>query len=583
MESLDAIVFENVTFTYPAARSSALSDISLTVREGEIILVTGPTSAGKTTLCSCVNGCIPHFYGGELKGKILVKGQDTCKTTAGILSSKVGLLFQDPFSQLVSATVEDEVAFGPENLGLPVEEIKNRVDESLHYVRLDKYRDSSPSTLSGGQQQACALAAIIAMTPDIYVLDEPTSNLDPIGTSMIFNLIKELAEKEKKTIIIVEHKLAQLVDVVHRVIVLKDGRMAVSGEPRAVLGEKAEYLEKLGLHPPRLSLLAQRLQNFGLKLDTVPLTLAESYEVLSKALKRVKPSVTSSVNPHPDLSQANATGDVIIQVRDLTHQYPDGTLALKGVSLDIRKGDFIAIIGQNGSGKTTLAKHFNGLLKPTSGSVTVFGLDVATTPSYSLVARVGYVFQNPNHQLFSTKVSDELAFGCRNVGFNPETTKKRIQEVAHLLELEKYLDERPYSLSQGEKQRVAIAAILAMNPEVLVIDEPTTGQDPRRSRDIMDLMKMLHSAGKTIIIITHDMDLVCEYAKQVIVMNDGRTLTQGPPREVFTKAEILREAFLAQPVILELFNLLRRDFPYLPASVLTVDEAVAALKDSIGG
>jgi energy-coupling factor transport system ATP-binding protein len=273
---------------------------------------------------------------------------------------------------------------------------------------------------------------------------------------------------------------------------------------------------------------------------------------------------------------------VIIQVHDLTHQYPAGTLALNGISLDIRKGDFIAIIGQNGSGKTTLAKHFNGLLKPTSGSVTVFGLDVATTPSYSLVARVGYVFQNPNHQLFSTKVSTELAFGCRNVGFNPETTKKRIQEAAHLLELEKYLDERPYSLSQGEKQRVAIAAILAMNPEVLVIDEPTTGQDPRRSREIMDLMKVLHSAGKTIVIITHDMDLVCEYAKRVIVMNDGRILTEGSPREVFTKAEILREAFLAQPVIMDLFSLLRRDYS-LPASILTVDEAVTVLKDRIGG
>lgn len=579
MENQQAIIFNNVTYTYPASKNPALSNIDLKVRQGEILLVTGPTGSGKTTLCSCVNGFIPHFYAGELKGTVIVNNQDTKQSSVGILSSRVGLLFQDPFSQLVSATVEDEVAFGPENLGLPIEEINSRVDESLRYVRLEKYRENSPSALSGGQQQACALAAIFAMKPDIYVLDEPTSNLDPIGTSMIFNLIKDLAEKEKKTIIIVEHKLAQLVDIVHRVIVLKDGQIALTGRPREVLAEKAEVLEELGLHPPRLSLLAQKLQNHGLKLVTVPLTLDETYETISNALKRIP---SDSILRHTDSSTMVSSEEIVIQVRDLTHQYPTGTLALKGVSLDIHKGDFLAIIGQNGSGKTTLAKHFNGLLKPTSGTVLVYGLDVATTPSYSLVSRVGYVFQNPNHQLFSTKVSNELAFGCRNVGMSSEKVKERIEETAHLLELEKYLDERPYSLSQGVKQRVSIAAILAMNPDVLVIDEPTTGQDPRRSREIMDLMKKLHSAGKTIIIITHDMDLVCEYAKRVIVMNDGRILVQGTPRDVFTKPEILREAFLAQPPILELFNRLRKDFR-LPEAVLTVEEAVDALKDRIGG
>ena len=315
MASPAAIVFENVTYTYPAAGTPALSGINLSVREGEIILVTGPTGSGKTTLCSCVNGFVPHFFGGELTGRILVKGQDTRETTVGVLSSRVGLLFQDPFSQLVSATVEDEVAFGPENLGLPVEEITNRVNESLRYVRLDKYRDSSPSALSGGQQQACALAAIIAMKPDVYVLDEPTSNLDPIGTSMIFNLIKELAEKERKTIIIVEHKLAQLVDIVDRVIVLKDGCVAVSGRPREVLGEKAEYLDTLGLHPPRLSLLARKLRNYGLKLDAVPLTLDETYDLLSKALKRESSgasSIRSQLDTSPETSPAE---DSIIKVK----------------------------------------------------------------------------------------------------------------------------------------------------------------------------------------------------------------------------------------------------------------------------
>jgi len=576
------IELKNVSYKYPATDFYALKDISLTVRRGEVLLITGPTGAGKTTLCYVLNGLVPHFFGGVFEGEARVLGYDISETPVGFLSTKVGLVFSDPLSQLVSATVEDEVAFGLENLGLPEEEIMKRVKEVLEYVELYKLKDRPPYTLSGGEQQAVALASILAMDPEVYVLDEPTSNLDPIGTMRVLDLLKKLAREKRKTIIIVEHKLEEMAEIADRMIVMNEGKIIAEGTPREILTHRAEHLHELGLEAAHIPLLVQRLMKERLidNVGEIPLTLNEGVRFFDQILSSNALSLTSENGGNMELEKQDI-GEPIIRVENLVHVYPGGTMALKGVSMEVYRGDFLAIIGQNGSGKTTLVKHFNGLLKPTEGKVTVFGMDVEKTPTSELVKRVGYIFQDPDRQLFTRSVKDELIFGPKNIGLPRDEIEERIERVAKKLRIDHLLDRQPYSLGKGEKQRVAIASILVMDPEVIVLDEPTTGQDPRNRREIMDTMKALHEEGKTIVFITHDMNLVAEYANRCIVMSDGRILLQGSPKEVFREVETLETTRLKPPTITSLFLELSKRYP-IKDTILTLEEAVRLFR-RVGG
>ena len=576
------IELKNVSYKYPATDFYALKDVSLTVRRGEVLLITGPTGAGKTTLCYVLNGLVPHFFGGVFEGEARVLGYDIRETPVGFLSTKVGLVFSDPLSQLVSATVEDEVAFGLENLGLPEEEIMKRVKEVLEYVELYKLKDRPPYTLSGGEQQAVALASILAMDPEVYVLDEPTSNLDPIGTMRVLDLLKKLAREKRKTIIIVEHKLEEMAEIADRMIVMNEGKIIAEGTPREILTHRAEHLHELGLEAAHIPLLVQRLMKERLidNVGEIPLTLNEGVRFFDQILSSNTLSLTSG-NGGSIESEKQGIGEPIIRVENLVHVYPGGTMALKGVSMEVYRGDFLAIIGQNGSGKTTLVKHFNGLLKPTEGKVTVFGMDVEKTPTSELVKRVGYIFQDPDRQLFTRSVKDELIFGPKNIGLPKDEIEERIERVAKKLRIDHLLDRQPYSLGKGEKQRVAIASILVMDPEVIVLDEPTTGQDPRNRREIMDTMKALHEEGKTIVFITHDMNLVAEYANRCIVMSDGRILLQGSPKEVFREVETLETTRLKPPTITSLFLELSKRYP-IKDTILTLEEAVRLFR-RVGG
>lgn len=564
--------FENVSFTYVDTKQPALRDISLRIKEGELVLITGPSGAGKSTLCCCINGLVPHFYTGELAGNVIVNGVDTKNQTIGSLSTEVGLLFQDPTSQLVSPTVVDELAFGPENLGIAKEEIGKRIEYSLDVMRLRPYVDRNPATLSGGEQQACALGAIAAMRPEIYVLDEPTSNLDPIGSSTVLSAITELARKEKKTMVIVEHKIEELAHVVDTIVVMQEGRIVMSGEPRQVLKE-TELLEKVGLKAPPAAVVCNELASkFGVELG-VPLTVDEGYEKISNFLngKVVRPY--SSFREEESMSVPKA-GAPIIEVEGLWHIYPGNVEALKDVTLQVKRGDLLAIIGQNGSGKTTLVKHFNGLLKPTKGTVLIDGVDSKTQTTAQLSRKVGMVFQNPDRQLVKFKVIEEVKFGPKNLGFSEEECNANALEALRAVGLQHVTERDPHELGKGEKQRVVLACALAMKPEVLVIDEPTTGQDYKRSREIMNLTVRLNKEGSTIIVITHDMSLVAEYARRVILMHQGEVLFDGPPRKVFTKIELLKRSFLTPPQATVLGMRLRN---YVPYTVLTTDELVDTL------
>jgi len=569
---MEDVTIEDVTFTYSGGTKPAIQNINLKIESGEIMMITGPSGAGKTTLCRLLNGFVPHFFRGKFVGNVIVKNNNTRKSTISFLSRIVGYLFQDPSSQLICPSVEEEVAFGAENYGVPPDEIRRRVDENMKATRIEKYRGQNPHRLSGGEQQACALASIMTMRPQIYVLDEPTSNLDPIGSEIILNLITSLAKREKHTMLIVEHKMEELFPFVDRVIVMNEGKVILDDEPREIIKD-VELMEKIGLKPPQVSLLAHKLKKYYPQIP-IPLTLDEAVKIFSEMLDKLKTGrkLKQTFHKFHKEETQKPRSEPIIKTQDLWHTYPEGTVALKGVSIEIYPGEFIAIIGQNGSGKTTLVKHFNGLLKPTKGKVYVYGVDTTTVSVAKLSRRVGYCFQNPDFQLCCRTVKDELEFGPKNLKLPEEEREKRVREIAKTLGFEGRLKEPPFSLSKGERQKLAVGSVLAMEPDVLIVDEPTTGQDYKTGKEMMEFYKRLNNEGKTIIIITHDMNLAAEYAERTIVLKDGKVLLDGPTREVYSKTKELQATYLRPPQVTRLFQKLAEYD--LPPDVLTVDEAL---------
>jgi energy-coupling factor transport system ATP-binding protein len=543
------IVFEDFTFSYEETKEPALKSINLKIKKGEVVLITGPAGAGKSTLTCAMNGLIPHFYDGKIEGKVLVKGVDTRNLTIGQLNTQVGLVFQDPESQLFNFTVEDEIAFGPENLGLEPDQINALVEEMIKKVRLDGYNDRNPLTLSGGEKQSCAIASILAMNPNIVIFDEPTSNLDPIGTQNVLDLITDLAKKEQKTMIVIEHNLADLVTKVDRMIVMVDGGIMYDGTPREVF-QHVEKLKEIGINIPQSSQLLFKLSESNILPFETCITMNEAYETISSKLDLTKIEETTTYL----VEQERPTDvDPIVEVKDLTHVYPDGNInALKGINFKLYPGDFMAIIGQNGSGKTTLVKHFNGLLKPSSGIVSVNGVDTSTSTIAKLARTVGYCFQNPDHQIVKNVVREELAFGAKNIGASDEEIESRIEEITKKLNIHQYLDEDPHELSKGNKARVNLAGVLAMKPDVLIVDEPLTGQDYKEAKAIMDLLTELNEEGKTIVIITHEMMFAAEYTRRIVVMNKGSIIYEGSPKQVYTKKDILKRTALTEPEITQL-------------------------------
>ncbi len=591
------IEIENVSYKYPGSDKRALRNINLKIKRGEIVLVTGRNGAGKSTLCYLLNGLIPHFFGGELEGTVKILGMDTKETPVSYLSTKVGLLFSEPSSQLLTSSVEDEIAFPLENLGLPPEEIDHIVNKILELFELMKYRKHPPYALSGGEQQLVALATVLSMNPEIYVLDEPTSVLDPIGTIQVIEMFRTIARMYNKTFIIVEHKLEEFALLTTRLIVMDNGQIVYDGSPYEILTKKAIELENLGLEVPQIPLFAQKLLDkcrqgveSSLKL---PLTIEEGFEWFLSNIYRFRSCFNSllsgeiAVNVAKEKSleeHVQVRGEPVIEVDHVTFIYPStNTIALKDVSLKVYRGDFIAIIGHNGSGKTTLAKHLNGLLKPTKGVVKIFGMDTRKTPMIELIKHVGYVFQDPDKQLFTAKVIKELEFGPKNLKLPQDSINKIFEKVINELGLKDLLNENPFFLSRGDRQRVAIASILTMDPEVLIFDEPTTGQDPKGRREIMEVAKKLHKGGKTIIFITHDMHLVAEYAQRVIVMHGGRIIMDSTPRNVFKMVDELKKIKLKPPSITELFLKLEPQGLKVDKIPLTVEEAINILGEILKG
>ncbi|WP_243450290.1 ABC transporter ATP-binding protein [Desulfosporosinus sp. Sb-LF] len=553
-----AIELKNVSYRYPNAVEPCLKNVSLTVQKGTFIVLMGATGAGKTTLSLCLNGLIPQLLAGDLTGQVSAAGQNVRKTAIQSLSRVLGLVLQDPETQIIGRTVEEDTAFGPRNFLVSLHEINQRVDGTLGKVRLKGYNQRLTEELSGGEKQRLAIAGVLVMEPEILVLDEPTSELDPVGRSEIYETLEDLRRKKDLTIMLVDHSGEELINIADEVIVLSQGEVAWRGVP-AELFRNIPLLRQYGIKPLPTSLIGWDFYEKGwIPFDEIPLDSSSAEQLIRGLLPKYG---QRRDNPQPLLPQETdyfkVRNEGTIQIRNLVYQYNSEKPALQGINLTIETGEFVALIGQNGAGKTTLAKHLNGLLKPTSGEVIVEGMNTLQYDTYHLSKTIGYVFQNPDHQIFSVTVEKELEYGLKNAGFKGMEIKGRVDQVLQFTGLEKYRHVHPFTLGKGERQMIAMASILVIEPKILIIDEPTTGSDWTGIQAMLGLIRKLHAAGTTIIMISHDMDLVAQYANRVIVLKDGSILMDGNPRDVFSKDDKLLDAAIVPPQLCRLSSQLK--------------------------
>jgi len=543
---LPAVGLRDVGFTYQGQGGPALDSVSLDIHPGECLAVLGPSGAGKSTLSRTLNGLIPQFQYGELSGSATIFGQDTARTRVPELARRVGLVFQDFESQLFATSVELEVAFAAENFGLPPDEIRARVSDSLGLVGLSGHERRHPAVLSGGEKQRLAIAAVLAGGPDLLVLDEATTDLDPVGRAEVLALLRALSAggREKPSTIVFATCDAEEAALAQRAVLLHSGRLEADEAATQMLADPGR-LEAHGVRPPDLAGLFA-----ALSLPERPRDAAEAAGALQQRGLAVDRQAWDSLLSKE--AAARPQGGPAVEVAGVSYSYPDGTRALSGISLTIQQGDFIALVGPNGSGKTTLAKHFNRLLEPTEGELRVGGKLGRAQSRLELARRVGYVFQNPDHQIFADTVRDEVAFGPRNFGLPEAEVRARVGQALDAVHLSGREQEDPFSLTKGERQRVAVASMLAARPEIMVFDEPTTGLDYRESRSMMDLIRELHALGHTVIIITHSMWVVAEYAHRMVLMHEGRILADEPVRDALGKADLLAQASLIAPPISQL-------------------------------
>lgn len=583
---MSLIEVKDLKYRYPGTTQLALDGVSFTVEKGEFIGIAGENGAGKSSLSQALLGLIPQFYKGAYGGSVTVCGMDARSTPVSELCRHVGLVFQNPFNQLSGAkdTVYDEVGYGLQNLGFPPEEIRTRVESVLRCFGIWEYRDRNPFDLSGGQLQRVAICSVLAMKPDVLILDEPTSQLDPEGSEEVFHTVDELT-KMGITIIMIEQKIEKLAGYCDRVLLMHQGRVVDYDTPRKIFSR--EDLYDLGVNPPAYTCFA-RANALVFEDGTLPVTHAETLErvkasgadraTLIASLRTMTAGVQmESATPQPvaaqparagvdaaaaaasastssdHASEAAGTADATFQVKDLRFSYVKGREVLHGLNLALDHRP-TAIIGQNGAGKTTLVRVLKGLLKPDSGEIRYQGENLETKTVAELASRVGYVFQNPDDQIFKYKVLEEVMFGPLNIGMSPQEAEASAHEALRMVGLDEKAGENPYDLELSDRKMVAIASVLAMNTDVIILDEPTIGQSWNGREKIREIIQAKAAEGKLVIAILHDMDFVASSFARVIAMAHGEILADDTPAEIFRNHPVLEKAALAAPPLYELLE-----------------------------
>lgn len=547
--TLPAIRAKDLVITYRGGRQPALRGLSLQAERGEFVLVMGATGSGKSTLIKALARIVPCFQQAELRGEIALFGECVEGHAVRDLAGTVGVVFQDFESQLFSTNALCDVAFAMEQLGVPPADMPARAAAALAAVGLDGFAERDPSTLSGGEKQRLAIAGLLALEPPLLLLDEPTTDLDPAGKIEILNLLGAL-KRRGKTIVAVEHELAAAA-VADRVVLLRQGDVLASGSPRELLPQVALF-EACGVRPHDFARLFQLLD------ASAPLcwegwlehvTGEAANEAAHQALMAAGFVAAAADDAAGESDVPAASGPVRLAMHGVSYEYRSGSRALNNVSFTLRAREFVALVGQNGSGKTTLAKHLNGLLAPTSGAVLLDGVDLRDVAPHRVACEVGFVFQDPDHQLFAATAAEEVAFGPANLGLPADEVERRTRAALDAVGLSDRPCADPFLLDKGDRQRLAVASVLSMQPSILILDEPTTGLDYREQRQMMALLQRLNAAGTTVVIITHSPWVVAEFASRTVLMVGGRVVWDGSLRGMFARPDLLGQAAFRPPAV----------------------------------
>lgn len=541
--STPPLAVENLSFKYRTRPELAIEDISFELKQGELLLIAGSSGCGKTTLARCVNGLIPRSYRGERRGRVLLNGREVADLKIAEMAQEVGTLLQDPERQIVASNVFNEIAFGPENLGLPRDEIVARVEQVMKRLNIEYLRERETFNLSGGEKQKVALAGVLTMNPSILLLDEPLASLDPASAHEALQVFRSLAD-EGKTVILVEHRVEDAIEAhPDRLLYMEDGRIKYLGP----------------------------ISDLPTEIDHKQVKLPADWVV-----KRVKALASpAEVAPvHKDEEQ----GEPLVVFEDVDFRYGDDTpLILKDVNLTIYRGDLIALLGPNGAGKSTLVKHAIGLLKPTKGRVLIEGQDTRKMSVAQIARTLGYVFQSPTHMLYAPTVREELEFGPKNLDFEPAVMDKSVSESLTTVNLNGFEEYPPLGLSFGQQKRTTIAAVLAMRSKILIMDEPTAGQDFANYTRFMEALCSASNGSRSVLsenfastlFITHDLDLAVTYANRVLLFGDCHIVADGKPEDVLKDADVLIKYRVRPTSLLRLnLSLLPQTGRFLPAEIL---------------
>lgn len=537
------IEFENFSFQYRVQSSPTLKNINLCIYEGEKVLIVGPSGSGKSTLAHCINGLVPNIYKGQLSGNLKIKGENALKHNLFKRSNYVGTVLQNPDDQFIGLTVGEDIAFKLENLEVPQAEMKSIVNEVSTLVDIKTHLKSAPHELSGGQKQRVTLAGVMVDDIDILLFDEPLANLDPAAGEQTMSLIDEISRKTHKTIVIIEHRLEDVLQAcIDRIIVMNEGCIIADMTPNELLA--SNLLSQIGIREP-LYVTALKYANCEILASMNPQSLNQmDLSRCQEALHRWYDQT--------EIQKERNQEDILLEFKKVCFGYHSDSLTLKDVSFQIRKGEMLSLVGKNGAGKSTISKLISGFYQPISGTILLNGEDMGTQTIKERADKIGLVMQNPNQMISKTKIFDEVALGLRVRGISETEVQERVIETLKICGLYPYRNWPISALSFGQKKRVSIAAILVLNPELLILDEPTAGQDLRHYTEIMEFLVELNQRGITILMITHDMHLMLEYTTRAIVITNGEVLADTSTWHVLTDDQLIEASHLKKTSLYQL-------------------------------